>query len=44
MRGGHVEDPLETLDSVHDRPLAEQVGVFEAIHARLSARLSAAED
>lgn len=39
-----MDDPLEALDSVHDRPLGEQVAVFEAIHAHLSARLSAAED
>ncbi len=37
------EDPLARLDDLGEIPLAEQVAVFEAIHAHLSGRLSSAE-
>ncbi|GAA1637495.1 hypothetical protein [Georgenia ruanii] len=37
------EDPLARLGDLAETPLAEQVAVFEAIHAHLSGRLSSAE-
>lgn len=36
-------DPLARLEDIEDVPLAEQVAVFDAIHAQLSARLTSAE-
>jgi hypothetical protein len=36
-------DPLARLESIDDVPLADQVAVFDAVHAHLSARLTSAE-
>lgn len=36
-------DPLSRLEHIDDVPLAEQVAVFDAIHAQLSSRLTSAE-
>lgn len=36
-------DPLARLEGIQDVPLAEQVAVFDAIHAHLSSRLTSAE-
>jgi hypothetical protein len=37
-------DPLARLEDIGDIPLADQVAVFDAIHAHLSARLTSAEN
>lgn len=39
-----VPEPLAALDTVAERPLTEQVAVFEAVHEHLSARLADTED
>lgn len=36
-------DPLARLENIDDVPLADQVAVFDAVHAHLSARLTSAE-
>ncbi|PFG38345.1 hypothetical protein ATJ97_0819 [Georgenia soli] len=36
-------DPLARLENIGDVPLADQVAVFDAVHAHLSARLTSAE-
>lgn len=36
-------DPLTRLENIDDVPLAEQVALFDAVHAHLSARLTSAE-
>jgi hypothetical protein len=40
---GQETDPLARLEDIENVPLAEQVAVFDAIHAHLSARLTSAE-
>jgi hypothetical protein len=42
----HAEstDPLSRLEGIEEVPLAEQVAVFDAIHAHLSSRLTSAEN
>jgi hypothetical protein len=41
---GQETDPLAQLEDIQDVPLAEQVAVFDAIHAHLSSRLTSAEN
>ncbi|WP_043502020.1 hypothetical protein [Georgenia sp. SUBG003] len=41
---GSAGDPLALLEGIADVPLAEQVPMFDAIHAHLSARLTSAEN
>lgn len=41
--GAAVTDALATLESLADRPLAEHVTVFTAVHDALAARLAATE-
>lgn len=41
--GAAVTEALATLESLADRPLAEHVTVFTAVHDALAARLAATE-